>query len=223
MMVGQQAWYAENLPLREQVIADVGAHTGVLSQFFWDASEGSSRVVSIEPLAENVVTIRERIRSAGAAGWTVELCAASSRKGRIDLSVSRTTQGAWNSTVAPRGSRTVPCRPLSTLVPEATVVKLDIEGHEYDVLEEALPKLSRAHAWAVELHRVSSRPLQPVLGAFMAHGYRVFGATRTAGDEARWASVELPASLDWSSIPATRVQRGGAEFKMLHVIALRAP
>jgi hypothetical protein len=50
------------------------------------------------------------------------------------------------------------------------------------VLEEALPRLARVRAWALELHRVPGRPLQAALGALMAHGYRVYAAApRAAG------------------------------------------
>ncbi len=216
----QERWYADNIALRGQVIADVGANVGRLSQFFWDAAQGTSRVVSIEPLPENVAVIRERIRAAGADRWSIEHCAVSARKGSIGLAVSRTADGGWNSAVtAGKSARTVACRPLSALVPEATVVKLDIEGHEYAVIEEAVSRLARAHTWAVELHMMPGHPLQLVLGAFMAEGFRVFTPSRSA--QGAWTSVEVSATLDWADIPATRTRRDGTAFKMLHIIATR--
>ena len=220
-MGDQERWYAEHLPLRDQVIADVGANVGRFSQFFWDASGGSSRVVSIEPLPENVAAIRERIRAANTDRWTVEACAVSTRKGSVGLVVQRTPEGGWNSMVTAKSPmRTVPCKPLSQIVPDATVVKVDIEGHEYGVLEEALPRLPSVQAWALELHRVPERPLQRTLGALMAEGYRVYAASRQPGD-ARWVSAEIAATLGWSQVPATKVRADGSEFKMLHVLALR--
>ena len=219
-MQAQERWYADNIVLRGQVVADVGANVGRLSQFFWDASGGTSRVVSIEPLPENVAAIRERIRAAGSDRWTVEACAVSGRKGSVALAVVQSADGLWNSMVTQgKSQRTVPARTLSALVPDATVVKLDIEGHEYAVIDEALPKLGRAHTWAVELHMVAGQPLQRVLGAFMAEGFRVFAAGRSADDA--WASEEIAATLDWSAIPATRLRPDGSAFKMLHVIAKR--
>lgn len=217
----QERWYAGHIPLRDQVVADVGANVGRFSQFFWDASGGTSRVVSIEPLEENVAAIRERIRAANTDRWTVEACAVATRKGSVGLAVQRMPEGGWNSVVSPKGAaRTVPCRPLSQIVPDATVVKVDIEGHEYDVLEEALPKLARVRAWALELHRVPGRALQPTLGALMAHGFRVYAATQGA-EGAGWASAEISATLDWSQVPPAKVRADGSEFRMLHVLALR--
>jgi FkbM family methyltransferase len=216
----QEQWYAANIPLRGQVIADVGANVGRLSQFFWDASGGTSRLVSIEPVLENVLAIRERIRAAGADQWTVEPCAVSDRSGTVALRVERQVGGAWNSVVnRDKGTRKVKCRPLASIVPDATVVKLDIEGHEYAVLDHALPRLARVRCWAVELHRVPEHPLQHALGALMGHGFRVYAATGNGTDGA-WGSHEVSATLDWSSVPGGR-RADGTSFKMLHVLALR--
>jgi FkbM family methyltransferase len=219
----QQAWYAAHVPLRHQLIVDVGANVGELSRFFWDAAEGTSRVISVEPLSENVAAIREKIRLSAASGWTVEECAVSGKEGTVELAVSQTERGMLNSTVVPReGTRSVRCRRLAILAPEATVIKLDIEGHEYAVLEDSLPRLDGATAWAVELHQVRGRALQPVLASFLVHGFRVFGAVRDASEPGnRWQSAELAPSLDWTDIPASRKRRDGSDFKMLHIVALR--
>ncbi len=213
------------IPLRDQVIADVGANVGWLSQFFWDAGGGTNRVVSIEPLAENVARIRERIRAANTDRWTVEACAVSARKGSIGLAIHRTPQGELNSMAVPgKADRTVPCRKLSALVPDATVVKLDIEGHEYAVIDEALPRLERVHSWAIELHAVPGQALQGVLGALMAHGFRVFAAAADPAHPAGgWVSEEISATLDWSAVPPSRMRADGSAFRMLHIVAKRLP
>jgi hypothetical protein len=116
----------------------------------------------------------------------------------------------------------VRCRPLSRIVPEATVVKLDIEGHEYGVLDEALPRLPHAHTWALELHQVQGRALQPALGALQAQGYRLYAATRNAPDGNAWATTEILATLNWEDVPAG-VRADGRPFRTLHVIAQRSP
>jgi FkbM family methyltransferase len=223
-MDSQERWYADHIPLRDQVIVDVGANVGRLSQFFWDASGGTSRVVSVEPVMENVAAIRERIRAAGADKWTVEACAASSRTGTVTLSVAPHSAGGFNSVVAGgKGGRKVKCRTLASIAPDATVVKLDIEGHEYEVLEHALPRLQNVRAWALELHYVPGRPLQPALAAFMGEGYRLYAAAADEdGPDGRWVSREVSATLDWSSVPGGVLPDGRA-FKMLHLLALKDP
>src|SRR5262245_30132860 len=76
------------------------------------------------------------------------------------------------------GVREVPCRRLEELVPDATVVKLDIEGHEYQVLPTALPALDKVRAWALELHMVEGHPLEQTLASFAERGYRLYAAGR---------------------------------------------
>lgn len=241
-MDDQERWYAENIELRDQVVADVGANVGRLSQFFWEASGHTSRVVSIEPVPENVARIRERIAAAGTDRWTVVPCAASSVPGTVEMNVFRMPEGPMNSVVraaagtsgvggsadapAPDGTSVtadVPAKPLAELVPDATVVKVDIEGHEYPVLEQALPELSRVHTWTVELHMVAGQPLERVLQRFADHGYRVYAAGRRPDDpKGPWISAPVPTSLSWSRIPVAQVRADGSVFKMLHILAKRA-
>jgi precorrin-6B methylase 2 len=62
----QERWYLDNIPLKDQVVADVGANVGRLSQFFFDRVSRKGRVVSIEPIPSNIKAIEARIRRAGA-------------------------------------------------------------------------------------------------------------------------------------------------------------
>ncbi len=220
----QQRWYKESIPLHDQVIVDVGANVGELSQFFWDASAGSSRLVSIEPLPENITLIKQRIQRAGSAAWTLEACAASGNDGETAMGVFRLPTGGVNGVIASSsGTRiVVPTRRLSQLVPDATVVKVDIEGHEYDVLDEALPKLNAVHTWALELHMVPGRPLQGVLAQLVSYGYHLLAAGRSRSDPSgKWESAPIPPELSWEQIPIAKRHADGSVFKMLHVIATK--
>jgi FkbM family methyltransferase len=217
----QLQWYRESLPLEGQVIADVGANVGVLSAFFWEASRGTSRVISVEPVAGNVEQIRGRIARSGAERWVVEACAVSGEDGELALRVEEQPEGGWNSVAAAGGALRVPARRLSGLIPEATVVKLDIEGHEYPVLDEALPRMKQVVAWAIEFHGVEGRPLEQALGKLAAAGYELAAAGRRAGDPGgAWVSAAIPPTLSWAQIPPGR-GRDGAPFRMLHVLARR--
>ena len=220
----QQCWYRQSIQLRHQVIVDVGANVGALSQFFWDASEGTSRLISIEPLPQNVALLDERIRRAGASAWTVEACAVSSVEGEALMGAFRLPECGWNGVLAStQGVQvTVQARRLSRLVPDATVIKVDIEGHEYDVLDEALPHLSSVHTWALELHMVNSRPLEQVLAQLTSYNYRLFVASRSpSAQNGPWVSAPIPPNLSWDQIPVAKRRPDGSVFKMLHLIATR--
>lgn len=223
----QLAFYAEHIPLLGQTILDVGANVGELSAFFWRESGGTSRVVSVEPLAENVATIAARIAAVGAPPdrWQLAACAASDHDGELALEVAPLGRDAWNSAVRrgpPRGPhRLVPCRRLASIAPAATVVKLDIEGHEYPVLADALPSLPHVHTWALELHAVPEHPLEKTLAKLVAHGYRLLAAGRRASDpHGPWVGAEISPSLTWADVPIAETRPDGSTFQMLHVLAL---
>jgi FkbM family methyltransferase len=217
----QEHWYAANLPLSGEVIADVGANAGKLSEFFWRMGAGSNRVVSIEPLVENIALIRARIPAGAKNLWCIEPCVVSNRAGSVKLHAGLTKGSGWNSVVDAKGTRKVRAQTLAALVPEVTVVKLDIEGHEHEVLDEALPALPNVKAWAIELHQRPDRSLQSVLGQLMAHGYRVFAARADADQSGAWASEELSATLDWSAVPPSGQRADGRLIRTLHVLALK--
>lgn len=229
-MDAQSRWYQETLPLRGAWVCDVGANVGRLSEFFAGACSEAGRVVSVEPLADNVAAIRARIAAAHAAHrWTVEPCAASSRDGELVMFTAPGEDTPLNGMVVSDPERfpapgrvRVPCRALSSLAAEATVVKVDIEGHEYEALDEALPKLTNVRAWALELHLVPGRPLSRALGAFTARGYTVLGAGRRRSDPSgAWLSAEVPRGMEWDAVPVARRRADGSVVKVFHVVAVR--
>lgn len=225
----QERWYSEVIQLSQQVIADVGANVGKLSQFFWEAGRGSNQVYSIEPLPVNLQYIRARIAQCHAENWHVIAEAASDRAGEVALRVRNHPAHGWNSVVSTSPATTgdsglvvVPSRPLPDMVPAATVVKMDIEGYEYPILDQSIALLKTVHTWAVELHYVPDRPLQRVLQQFADHGFTLVAAAQTPGDRSgRWSSAVITPQLSWERIPGVRKTPAGPEFKMLHIVARR--
>lgn len=227
-MEAQKRWYAETLPLVGEHIVDVGANVGELSDFFFSALQGQGSLLSVEPLRENVEQIEQRIaRCSGSPRWQVRACAVSDEQKTVSLRVGSSEGTHWNSQVIPSPSpgqsvRTVPAQTLSSLCPHATVIKLDIEGHEYAVLADSLPKLPSVKAWAVELHMMPGSSLAQTARSFVQAGFRVFGAGRKRDDtRGAWLSAELPDGLEWDAIPVAQRRTDGSVFKMLHIIALR--
>ncbi len=223
MLDQQQQWYRRNIELKKQLIVDVGANVGILSQFFWDHAGPHSRLISVEPHPANIKALDKRIKRAGSKRWSLRRCAVSNAQGSVTLRTLKTRHGD-NSHVAAEGDLTVPCHTLMQLAPEATVLKIDIEGHEYQVLPDAVPALARAHTWALELHMVEGHPLEQTLGLFAEHGYRLIGAGRKADDPSgAWVDIALSPALGWDAIPGSKSSCDGlpSVFKMLHVIAKR--
>jgi hypothetical protein len=116
----------------------------------------------------------------------------------------------------------VAARPLADLVPDATVVKLDVEGHEYAILPGALETMPHVKAWLLELHGVADHPLEETLSRLVDRGYALMAAgTSRSNPDGPWVNVAIDPSLTWDAIPGTRTIRDGMPnlFKMLHVIA----
>lgn len=89
-MEAQKRWYAETLPLAGAVIVDVGANVGELSEFFFHALQGQGSLLSVEPLAENVAQIEQRIvRLQAADRWRVLQCAVSAQEGESHAAVRK--------------------------------------------------------------------------------------------------------------------------------------
>lgn len=228
-MDSQERWYLQTVGLKGQVVADAGANVGRLSQFFFSAVGPKGKVVSIEPVPANVKAIEKRIKKAGPAAkkrWSLKKCAVSAEMGKVALAVLKADWGtnAMVSTAAAGDRLEVAARPLWDLVPDATVVKLDIEGHEYEVLPGALEAMPDVKAWLLELHGVEGHPLEATLSMLLDHGYTLLAAgQKQGGEDGPWVSVPVDATLTWDAIPGTRTVRDGMPgvFKMLHVIAKR--
>lgn len=228
-MDAQERWYLENVPLDGEVVADVGANVGRLSQLFFDRGSKSTRVVSIEPLPSNIKAIEARIRKSRAGKrWTVKKCAISDHDGHVAF---RPVKAAWGDNgvvTSPEESNggkvvKVACRTLPSLVPDATVVKVDVEGHEYAFLADAVAAMPAVRCWALELHCVEGRRLEDTLQMLVDHGLALVTAGHRPEAPDRWLNVPITPALGWDAIGGTPSVRDGVPgmFKMLHVLARR--
>jgi FkbM family methyltransferase len=221
----QLEWYAKNVDLRGAFCVDVGANIGVVSQFLYDQG---ARVLSVEPIGANVDALRQRVEAAGASDrWTVVQGAVTDATARVTLRARHDARQGWNSIVSahppPTEHLEVDGWRLHELAPDATFVKVDVEGHEYRILDDALLHMPHVRAWAIELHMVAGRPLPRVFEQFAAAGFEVMAATAKRGDpKGSWHSVRVPATLDWPKVPVARRRPDGSVFKMLHVLACRS-
>ncbi|MGH1348144.1 MAG: FkbM family methyltransferase [Nannocystales bacterium] len=217
----QVGWYTAEIDFKGSVFVDGGANEGALLHALWDAVGGGFEVHAVEPLDENLDKLRARMPEG--AGWNVHSAVLTDRDELRSVRVEEDGLSGHNCVVrSAGGDRDVPGRRLSTLVPHATVVKLDVEGHEYTILDEALDAMPDVRAWAIEFHRSQGRPLQAALGALAQRGYALHAAGRRADDPAGpWISAEVPPSLHWGQIPVARRNADGSVFKMVHIIARR--
>jgi FkbM family methyltransferase len=106
------------------------------------------RAVAFEPDPANG-RMFERVRDANAVDWEIVKACASNRDGSVLF-----RSGAHNfSRIASDGDYEVPALDVFPYIAEADLVKMNIEGSEWEILED--PRLAAtSQVWIVEYHRI---------------------------------------------------------------------
>jgi len=155
----EASWLAIQRHLNDgATYVDVGAHEGYCLLKAASAVGPSGHVIAIEPNPETVRTLRGNIQASGATVVTVQPIACSDSETTLDLftatqsntgssSLSKTNASLYGAA----GQRyRVPGRPLDAIIRETgvsqvDVVKIDVEGAEFQVLKGAQETLALFH------------------------------------------------------------------------------
>ncbi len=135
-------WVQKNVNVANQRVIDAGAHHGHYAAYF--AALGGT-VTAVEPLEGNATLIKVN---------------AAINQFDIKIVQSAIADRAGNATFIPRSNGkifkgvgiTVPLTTLLEIDPSATVIKLDIEGAEFQVLPAAIDVMTGVFAWIIEAH-----------------------------------------------------------------------
>lgn len=200
---------------RHRVSVDAGANKGVWSEVL---RRHSQCVHAFEP---NPKIYRKLQRGAG-AGVVAHLMALSDRSGTAELMVPKSRRGYSNqgASLSTAKLQDVEHRRLAVTVKrlddldlgDIGFMKIDVEGHELEVLEGARATLRRCRPnLVVELEeRHTKRPIAELLGEVCRHGYEAFaldrGVLRRAKeiDLAGLASPQTPPAdyiFNWVFLP----------------------
>lgn len=223
----QQKWYANEINLRNQIIVDLGANIGEQSEFFWLQGKGQNIVISVEPLPENIKQLEIKLKKHKTKAWHIVQAVVNDSNNPTRVLFQQDTESGWNSVVigddklASKNIRPVKSQRLSDIHPEPTVVKIDIEGHEYVVLNDAVATMPSIHSWAVELHMRKEYPLEDTLKLFEENGFTIFAAGIDPKNPSVWQSIPISSALTWNQIPVAKINPNGSVFKSLHIIAKR--
>lgn len=130
-------WLLANVSLKGEKVLDGGAHHGHYAIVFKEAEE----VVCVEPIRENCLYLARN----------------------LDLNQMKQATiipgllGTHRATLTYDGAM-YEMYPPDEIMPEATIVKLDIEGAEFTVFPLALVTLPMVHTWLVECHPHAGGP-----------------------------------------------------------------
>jgi FkbM family methyltransferase len=147
-----QTYHALEIP-EDSVVLDVGGNIGTFARYAFE--RGAGKVISVEPDPENFRLLTKNVKGfSHNNSMLIHAAATFEPMKTIELYVNGKTNKALHSTVPVRGreSITVPACTLAWLLSQEkpSVVKIDVEGAEYDLLKTKLPKF--VEHLAVEWH-----------------------------------------------------------------------
>jgi FkbM family methyltransferase len=173
--------YARTLISAGTTVIDAGANVGVFSVWFSNCVGPDGSVLAIEPTPNNQERLQKNLRLSNIDNVIVHGVAAGSENGETILHLS--TDPAFSSTQrhdvrwTMDSSLRVPVRTLDAIwrsagMPHISLIKVDIEGGELDVLKGAADILSACRpAVLIEANTVEERnDIQSWIGA---RGYRL--------------------------------------------------
>lgn len=197
-------------------IIDGGANVGAAT-IWWLSRWPKARVIAFEPDPEICEILRDNTHHLGrvelhqcalAAGGAPLFWAEGTDAGRLES----------NPKLAPT-LVSVPTLPLSVILRDlrrVDLLKLDIEGAETEVLEEAEAQLSKVERIFVEYHSVVHRPqiLSRLVGLLERHGFRYY-LESVSGRLSPFHGVPVDRGIDlqcnlfaWASGRHQRLARG---------------
>jgi FkbM family methyltransferase len=174
-------WLIANIAFDGQKIIDAGAYHGLYATIFAKAAGQGGEVVAVDPVPSNQAVIEVNL-------------AINRLRGRIEGFVVSNTDGEVRFSadscghIIDHGGTIRLSRRLRSVLPDATVVKIDIEGAEFDVVPAQIDDLPRARVWIVEIHPGRGRDPDLILGAFRERAFDLWWGHPTRGgiEPYRW-------------------------------------
>ena len=143
----------DRLILDGDIVFDCGAHHGLTALVFSELVGRAGRVVAFEPHPHNVDIIGKNVSLNRRTNISIERCALGSGEGTIWLRNKSNASVAWRPRT--RGIR-VDLVSLDQYAAQTgvfpTLIKIDVEGFEAEVLKGARSVLRRSPKLAIEVH-----------------------------------------------------------------------
>ena len=180
-------WLARHVAGRREKIVDAGAYHGLYTLVLAKAADPASEVVAVDPVTSNCALIEVNL-ALNDLHARIEECAISAEDGEVSFA-----SGSCGR-IIPKGGTVRPARRLESLLPDATVVKLDIEGAEFALFPGQIDAMPTVHTWIVEIHPGKGRDPRMILDAFAARGFELWWVDRASRRVAPW-----PGGTPWPS------------------------
>lgn len=175
---------------KDSVFLDVGANIGTITV---PMAKISKEVLAFEPVAENLALLEENLKLNNVSNVTVFPIALGSEHGSVQLEAQ---DAADAGTYSIRGEGDIPLVPLDSIPCSPTLIKMDVEGYEIDVLKgarETIKKHRPVIFFEINLKETRKRHdwwLTAVESEIKSHGYSIYLPTETTQKRVR--------SIAWS-------------------------
>ncbi len=174
-IIGEQGSYKHLEIQRGESVLDVGAHIGAFAR--WALDQGSGRVTSIEPEAENLELLYQNVHADKVR--IIEGAVVGDDQKQVDLFVNQKRNKGLHATFRVRGRPVtrVPAFRFSKMIKKykPKVLKVDIEGGEYTLDWDEALTIHQPRAIAVELHLIRKqwreREAEALQQLIRRHGY----------------------------------------------------
>jgi len=155
-------WILDNVELGN--VMDVGAHHGHYSIILGQGK----KLLCVDPFYHNTQLIKKNLELNGLDAQIVYGAVAKEKGQRGFRCVS-------NGRLDDNSSVMVDTYKLVDLMPEAQVIKIDIEGAEFEILPEQVTEMPKCHTWIVEIH-----PGEPdvIAQGFLDRGFELLKVNR---------------------------------------------
>lgn len=136
-------------------LLDIGGNIGVVAR--WWLKNGGDRVISVEPEPENATLLRKNLEEFGERALVIEAAAVNqTAPERLNLFLNNGTNKGAHTIRETRGRGTVEVKTvrLADLIREhnPNAVKIDIEGGEFQLIDEILSLPESVSRFAIEYH-----------------------------------------------------------------------
>jgi FkbM family methyltransferase len=167
------------------VVVDIGANIGVFSLYAARIG-GASRVYSFEPFPSNYKILSNNVEQNKLRNVTCVNQAVAGSRGLRTLRLSSADSGS-HSLVSGSSEHTieVECCTLEDVFQRYSLtkidyLKMDCEGAEYEILENAISRLQQIGRISMETHTTIGRKPEDLEKLLQSHGFdvRLFEATR---------------------------------------------
>jgi FkbM family methyltransferase len=164
-------WVLKNVNLQNQKIIDAGAHHGQYTVVFAVGAEGNSEIVAVDAVDSNCDIVRVNL-CLNHAKARIERCAVSISNAPVSFTP------VSNGHIVSEGGILRPAKRLPDIMPDATIVKLDIEGAEFDVLPDQIDEMRHVHTWIVEIHPYGGQNPEQLIDLLVQRDFKILWVNR---------------------------------------------